>query len=148
MAPRPAPPDHAVLTSLPGAAAEQAAGGFTVLGRASLALGLTALLCHCVGLLAVVAAVRSNGLVDAILLGVAAIGCGIVLSLAGLTLGAVAWYEGKGPRTASILGCLVSGAPLGVLLGVFLLAWFLSPRRPAATHQEPPAHDFIMPWEH
>ena len=173
MAPRPAPPDHAVLTNLPEAAAEpdgrrpacgvcltagppgrvvpgnhasgsQAAGGVTALGWASLALGLTALLCHCVGLLAVVAAVRSNGLVDAILLGVAAIGCGIVLSLAGLTLGAVAWYEGKGPRTASILGCLVSGAPLGVLLGVFLLACFRSP--PAGTHQAPPppTHDFIV----
>jgi hypothetical protein len=140
------------VTSLPGAAAEQAAGGFTVLGRASLALGLTALACHIVGFLAVVAAVvatiRSYRFVEVASLGANAICFGVVLSLAGLVLGAVAWYAGNGARTAGILGCLVSGAPLGVLLGVFLLAWFLSPRRPAATHQEPPAHDFIMPWEH
>jgi hypothetical protein len=159
MIPRPAPPDRAVLTSLPEAAAEpdgrrpacgvcltagpagrvapgdhasgsQAAGGFPALGWASLALGLTALLCHGVGLLAVIATVRSNGFLDAILLG-AAIAFGAVLSLAGLVLGAVACYAGKGPGTAGILGCLVSGAPLGVLL----LACFLS--RAAATPPPP-----------
>jgi hypothetical protein len=88
----------------------------------SLALGLTALACHGVSILAVVAAVRSNGFVDAILLGAAAISCGLVLSLAGLVLGAVACYTGKGPGTAGDLGCLVSGAPLCVLVGVLLLA--------------------------
>jgi hypothetical protein len=81
---------------------------------------------------------------DVILLGPDAIGCGLTLALAGLVLGAVVWYAGKGPRTAGILGCLVSGAPLGVLLGVLLLARFQS--RPTATPRatEPPTHDFLL----
>jgi hypothetical protein len=168
MIPRPAPPDHAVLTNLPEAAAEpdgrrpacgvcltavppgrvapgnheavsQALGGVTALGWASLALGLTALLCHGGGLLAVVATVRSNGLVDGPRLGAVAIAFGAVLSLAGLLLGTAACYAGKGPRTAGTLGCLVSSAPLGVLL----LASFLS--RPTAPYRapDPHVHEFI-----
>jgi hypothetical protein len=130
-----APGNHASLS--------QASGGVTALGQTSLALGLTALPCHCVGLLAVVATVCSNGFVDGPLVGAAGVGCGAILSLTGLVLGAVAWYSGKGPGAAVTLGCLVSGAPLGV----FLLAWLLG--RPPATDRAPapPAHDFIMPWE-
>jgi hypothetical protein len=82
----------------------------------------------------VVATVRSNGLVDGPRLGAVAIAFGAVLSLAGLMLGAVTCYAGKDPGTAGTLGCLMSGAALGV----FLVAWLLSRAAAVPRAPEPP----------